>query len=712
MISPVIKNEIRDCYIKLKSQLPNFTPRQGQNYLVAELVKTLAGEYDALRRIFVAEAGTGIGKSLAYLIGTIPFALNNHKKVVISTATVALQEQLIKKDLPLFQQIYATDFQYALAKGRNRYCCAGKLAASLNPEDLGQESLFNDPSSHVGSSHTSTRKKESDEASKKENSQLLAALYQALTQGEWDGDLDTWRTPIPADIWASIASDKHNCNSRLHLHRQCPFAKARLKLSEAQVIVVNHHLLMADIELGGGIILPSPEDTLYILDEGHHFPTIARDFSAAAASLIGASKWLQTLQKNADKYAQSADIKTSIRFLDTLLEEITYLIPTLKDVNQHLHAYTCNEDHLYRFEHGTLPPFLLETAKHIHVSTNKLYTALNKIYDLILERVNEKQIMPTEAQSLLADTSFFLHRIENLNQVWKLMAKSNPDKGAPLARWFEKCPENHKDFIIHVSPLEVGFQLEQQLWSKAAGIGIFSATLRALNSFDFFCRYSGLSQQDGTQFRAIQSPFNYAEKARLVIPAIKILPQDPNFTQQLPELIFKYLEGQKASLVLFSSYWQMNQVAQNIRERITQRNWCLHVQGEKSREQILKSHQDCCEQQKVSILFGTSSFAEGLDLPRDLLTNLIITKIPFAVPSSPIEQAYSEYIEKQGGNSFLQITVPDASKKLTQAVGRLIRTEYDSGQVILLDRRIINKQYGKSLLDALPPMTRVIENHR
>ncbi len=162
-------------------------------------------------------------------------------------------------------------------------------------------------------------------------------------------------------------------------------------------------------------------------------------------------------------------------------------------------------------------------------------------------------------------------------------------------------------------------------------------------------------------------------------------------------------------MVLFSSYWQMNQVAEGLATELVKRGWALQKQGETSRTEILKKHKELVGKGETSILFGTGSFSEGLDLPGELLENLVITKIPFAVPTSPVEQAHSEYIESRGGNPFMQITVPEASKKMIQSVGRLLRKERDSGTVTILDKRLISKRYGKAILDSLPPFKRIIE---
>ncbi len=690
MLHSQVKTDIKQCYENLGKQLDNFIPRRAQNYLVSEIAKTLAGEYHKKNRMLVAEAGTGIGKSLSYLLGGIPFALFNNKKLLISTATVALQEQLINKDLPLFNQIFPKEFSFILAKGRQRYCCNHKLEACCSPEGDPQLAMW-------------------EEKPKKSDLELLKRMLKASEQNKWDGDRDSWPTTIPDRVWMQIMADKHSCHAGMPKHRTCPFAKAREHLDKADVIVANHALLMADIELGGGVILPEPEQTIYVIDEAHHLPQVARDFSSAAASLKGAANWLEKLNQNVSKYAELADYQKANRFQNAIQDNIQHLIPTLSQIANNIDPAIFNKDGVYRFEHGELPQWLEEEAKGCKEASKKVMQSLGKIQDLISERTKENEIVPRIGEQALTEVGFYLQRVENLEKVWTLMAQPNNKKGAPLARWIEKSPERENDYIIEVSPLEVGYRLDQLLWSRAAGSILVSATLRALNQFSFFCRQAGISESDGTRFLALASPFDYQNNARLVIPAVKMEPQAEAFTDLLIDILPEYLEGETASLVLFSSYWQMNKVADALRPLAKKNKWELLVQGEESRNETLKKHKENCEKGKPSILFGTGSFSEGLDLPGDLLTNLIITKIPFAVPTSPVEEAHAEYIESRGGNPFLQISVPEASKKLIQSAGRLLRKEQDSGRVVILDRRIITRRYGKALLDSLPPFKRVIE---
>ncbi|MCQ1056608.1 ATP-dependent DNA helicase DinG [Photobacterium sp. ZSDE20] len=691
MLHNQIKSDIKQCYENLGNQLDNFIPRRAQNYLVAEIAKTLGGEYHAKHRMLVGEAGTGIGKSLSYLLGAIPFAVFNNKKVLISTATVALQEQLINKDLPLFNRIYPKEFSFILAKGRQRYCCNHKLESSCNSDESQQVSLW-------------------DEKPKKSDLDLLKRMLIASEGGKWDGDRDSWPTTIPDRVWQQIVADKHSCHAGLPKHRDCPFAKAREHLEKADVIIANHALLMADIELGGGIILPEPEKTIYVIDEAHHLPQVARDFSSAAASLKGAASWLEKLNQSVGKLAELADYKKSGRFQTALSENIATLIPTLRQIASSIDDSQFNKDGVYRFEHGELPAWLQEEAKGCKDASKKALQALGKIHDLISERTKDNEILPRLGEQALTESGFYLQRLENLEKVWSLMAQPNKDKGAPLARWIEKSQDRENDYVIEVSPLEVGYRLDQLLWSRAVGSILVSATLRALNQFDYFCRQAGIYEKEATRFLALASPFDYQNNARLVIPALPLEPQADKFTDLLIDTLPEYLEGETSSLVLFSSYWQMNQVADKLRPLAKKNRWELLVQGEESRQTTLKKHKENCKKGKTSILFGTGSFSEGLDLPGDLLKNLIITKIPFAVPTSPVEEAHAEYIESRGGNPFLQISVPEASKKLIQSVGRLLRKEDDTGRVVLLDRRVITRRYGKALLDSLPPFERVIEH--
>ncbi len=696
MLNSKVQKSIRSSYQNLQHQLDNFIPRRAQNYLVAEIAKTLAGEYHKSNRIIVAEAGTGIGKSLAYLMAVIPSAVLNNRKVVISTATVALQEQLLHKDLPLYRRISDLNFSFILAKGRGRYCCTAKLASASGADDT-QLAMF-------------------DSKPKKQEIKMLQTMYHALAKGKWDGDRDSWPKPIKDELWQRIISDKHSCNNSLPAHRGCPFQKARSELDKNDIIIANHSLVMADIELGGGVILSEPDNTIYVFDEAHHLPKIARDHSSAAASLKGAVSWLEKLNQSVSKFTSLADESRVSRFRTELQKALQELIPSLTQLSKSFESLSFNDnvlfnDKILRFEYGDLPQWLETESQALKSLAHKADLATGKIADLISEKLKAGELSNKIAEPALAEMGFYKQRLENLSKVWHLMAQPNKEKAAPLVKWLEVSQERAGDFTVNVSPLEVGWQLDQKLWSRCVGAVLTSATIRALNSFRFFCHQAGVSykEDDGVRFLALASPFDYQNNAQLWIPKMRYEPQAPQFSDYLAERLPSFIQPNQANLVLFASYWQMNQVADSVAAEFIKKGWSLQIQGASARTDILNKHKTLVQCGKTSILFGTGSFSEGLDLPGELLKNVIITKIPFAVPTSPVEQAHSEYIESQGGNPFMQISVPEASKKLTQAVGRLLRKEQDCGKVILLDRRIVTKRYGKLLLDALPPFNKMID---
>lgn len=690
MLSSKVKQLIKRSYHNIRDQLPNFHPRKEQNYLVAEIAKTLAGEYDKQRRIAVIEAGTGIGKSLAYSLGAIPLALSTNKKVCISTATVALQEQLMNKDLPFFRQTTGLDFDFGLVKGRQRYVCLSKLELLADEQASPQQALWQfKPAA--------------------EDRKQVKALWKAWQDKTWDGERDSLDEPVDDKLWFEIASDKHSCNRQLASHQQCPFHKSRDMIDKLDVLIVNHSLLLADLELGGGKIIPPPDDMFYVIDEAHHLPVTAREFSSASATIHGAIDWLGKLELTAGKIGQQIKSTAAINPRMALCDALNETVSELKLVGtwlQHNPGLFDNDDKRHRFVDGVLPESLLVQAENCQASCKTALKHLNKLNNLLMEAIKDGEIQVYRVEPLLAETGFMLQRLENLYKLWEMLARPQPKNASPMVRWIELTEGNKTDYLLNASPIDIGFMLEDCLWSKAAGITLCSATLMALNSFDAYRRAAGLQSNDGTRYLQLQSPFDFQDKAELRLPAMKHEPTANDFTDELVAKLPALLKDKQASLVLFSSYWQMNRVVEQLRKK----GLSLLVQGEASRQALLTLHKDKCDNQQPSILFGTGSFSEGLDLPGHYLNNLVITKLPFAVPTSPVEQAHAEYIKSKGGNPFLVLTIPDASKKLIQACGRLLRNEKDSGQITILDRRLVTKRYGKSLLDSLPPYKLTIEH--
>ncbi|MBA6225301.1 ATP-dependent DNA helicase DinG [Colwellia sp. MB02u-18] len=704
MLSDKIKQVIRTSYKSIGENLTNFNPRQQQTFLIAEIAKTLAGDYDKVRKIITIEAGTGTGKSLAYALGAIPLALNRNKKVCIATATVALQEQLVDKDLPFLKKYSGLDFNFTLAKGRQRYVCRQKLA----------QAVANDDSPQAG--FTFAEKPQASDI------RTLNKMHQALNDNSWPGDIDAWPESVNHHIWQQIQADKHSCLKHVSEHSHCPFHKARETMDAADVLVVNHSLLLADLELGGGKILPAPEDTFYIIDEAHHLPKVTRDHSSANLTLKGAIDWLSKLPETGDKIAKlvnsNSAISPSIKMADDCQDILADMQKVLSfiDNNRSLYFHQAvrnskqmqmqNQALQFRFENGVIPQSLKDWAEDLTQSSKKCLTHLNKLYNLLMESVKDGDTQMYLAEPLLAESGFMIQRLENFNALWQMYAKTDSDKGAPMARWLEQIEGKRTDYLMSGSPIEVGFTLENMLWSKCEGAVLCSATILALNSFDHFRRQAGLRTDDGSQYQKVDSPFDYQNNAQLIVPKMQYEPSADQFTDELIAKLPEQIKRGKATLVLFSSYWQMDKVVTALRE---QTKLSILVQGEQSRQKIIETHKALCDKKEDSIIFGTQSFSEGLDLPGDYLTNVIITKLPFSVPSSPVEEAQAEYITAKGGNPFMSISVPETSKKLIQATGRLLRNEKDYGVIILMDRRVVNKRYGKDLLNSLPPFKRIIE---
>ncbi|MGL5294480.1 MAG: ATP-dependent DNA helicase DinG [Aeromonas sp.] len=690
MLSTRLKATIRHTYRQIADSLPGFVPRKEQNFLVAEIAKTLIGEYDKQRRILVAEAGTGIGKSLSYAQGAIPVARLTQKKLVISTATVALQEQLMHKDLPFYHRHSEQPFRFMLVKGRQRYCCAQLLEQAASGIEMANFEIdFGALSKQQPS--------DSDQA-------RFKRLWQAYSDGKWDGDRDNWPEQISDTCWHHIAADRHTCNKALSHHQHCPFHRARNDMDSADVLVVNHALLLSDLTMGGGIILPPTDECLYVLDEAHHLPTIARDHGAASASIKGSRRWLEKLVQSAGKLARALNKESLLDPQQKLQDALSAIQPDLKALEQWLSAndQLFGQEPHYRFVEGILPdplPMLVESLKE---SSKKALRALDRMQGVIGEALKDGELRHKDAEPLLAESGFHLQRLESFYSLWEMLGRHVPQGKTPLARWMAKSDDG--DVWLHASPIEVGYLLEEWLWSKCLGAILVSATLTALSSFSYFRHQVGLREDDGTRYLRLKSPFDY-HKAELYLPKMANEPSSPAFTSELITVLPAMLAGNEASLVLFSSYRQMNEVALGLRAQ----GISLLVQGEASRNALLTLHKQKCDGAQASILFGTGSFSEGLDLPGHYLTNLVVTKLPFAVPNSPVEAATAEWVEQRGGNPFLQLTVPEASRKLIQACGRLIRKETDRGRITILDRRLLTKRYGKGLLDALPPFTRNIE---
>ena len=705
MLSEDLKGSIREAYGAIVER-KSLTPRWGQRQMIAEIANTLSriplpGETgENLPAVCVIEAGTGTGKTIAYAVAAIPMAQALGKRLVVATATIALQEQFVNKDLPDIRESSGMNFSFALAKGRRRYVCLSKLDRLMASSE-GESALI------------PLYPDEMREPLAADSLPIYDTMLEALGRGQWDGDRDNWPDSVSEDIWFGVTTDHSQCSGRRCPNiSQCSFYRARDELQSADIIVTNHDLVLSDLALGGGAILSPPEDSIYVFDEGHHLPDKALSHFASFCRLHTTIAWLQESKKS---LAQSASVLNAIesaqRLLQSLPPEMDETIAALQ-VAEETVAGLFDEaelddsrgDQQLRLEHGLVPAVLIPVAAALTGRFQKLSSALSRLENLLEEALDDDQsgAGKSEVETWHINVGGMLSRAEAALALWREYAVSGEGEVPPKARWITLMSSSGQfGFELRCSPVLAADILQECLWSRAAGVIVTSATITALNSFERFVLHSGAPPE--ANYKIVESPFNYSN-AIFAVPAMDCDPGDAQaHTAALVEILPQILAPQDGSLVLFSSRRQMQDVYQGLGGEFAAR---ILMQGDCSKQEILRRHKAQIDGGEGSIIFGLASFAEGVDLPGDYCRHVVIAKIPFAVPDSPLEAALVEWVEAQGRNAFMEISVPDAALRLVQASGRLLRTEEDTGRVTLLDRRILTRRYGRSILDSLPPFQR------
>ena len=638
--------------------------------------------------IGVIEGGTGIGKSIAYTIPAL-LARNPGQKVIIATGTIALQEQLIHGDLPKIRQMTGLNFTFHLAKSRTRYLCPSRLAEMVEYENT-MTSMFTDDSEVQVEADTDT----------------LYDMQKAFDEGGWDGDRDNWTSGIDGRSWSAISTDRIGCAGKSCAYiSQCPYFLTRRKMDDADVVVTNHSLLLADVSLGTGKILPKAEDSLYVIDEGHNFTAKAVDELGANSTVLGVLTWLDSMKKGFKKLPYRIDTLKSIQ----MANEIAAELETIHQIFTQNFNSQKNKDDVWMI--WKLPEELQAHASNIAKVADQLSLNLAAINDAYRELCDDS---PSFANSSLFSTlGFVLNRANNLATTWKNLQIETEVGKPPVARWItpHRQDDDRPDFMVHTAPTSAAAQLKSMFWDKCEnGVVMCSATLRTLGTFDRFLRQSGLKLlgRDRVKTAAFLSPFNY-QKSTLLIPAMKTVPQGINsgpHTSEVTDYLKQEINRENGTLVIFTSKRMMQEIYDQL--PVDMHNHIL-MQGQYQKKDLIQKHREKIQIGDWSVIFGLDSFAEGVDLPGNLCTSVIITKLKFAVPNTPIEMVKSEYIKQINRNPFMELSLPDASTWLTQAVGRLIRTMEDYGTVVMLDRRIVTKQYGGKLLANLPPFKVIIQ---
>lgn len=696
MLSLETKQRIQALYSECVKTL-NLNPRYGQRAMIAEIAKTLAavhegddGGRDNDAGIAVIEAGTGTGKTLAYLIATLPIAQEREKKLIVSTATVALQEQILNKDLPNLKQAISLPFSFALAKGRGRYLCLAKLEKGL--EQLAgkapKQDLF-------------------EQTPQEQDQALFSQLLSDYASGRWDGDRDRLDEEVAAHTWSMLTATHRECSKRRCPHfDNCAFYRARAAVDSADIVVANHDLVLADLSLGGGAVLPAPAKSIYIFDEGHHLADKALGHFLHDVGVKGQRQWLQQLEKGIESFIGDTGVPASLLTTFTALPQqiketlqgINLAVPLLQDV--------LGSDEFKRFEQGQVPQHLRDLLHHIKTPVAAIANCLESLSELLqksLDSRGEGEFSLQVAENWHAPFALWLARAETLNDALRVFCAEDKEGEIPVARWVKRIDvaDTH-EFHISASPISIADELRRTLWWRCYGAVVTSATLTALNSFYKLSFESGLPAW--ANYQRVASPFNYPELGELEVAAIHSEPNHPQFQQDVEQWLVQSLDLSQASLVLFSSRAQLEATRDTLLGQWREQLLC---QGFLPKAEIVRRHKERIDQGQGSVIFGLASFAEGIDLPGDYLQHVVIVKIPFAVPDDPIHAATSEWLESQGKNPFMELTLPAASVRLVQACGRLVRTETDRGRISILDKRLSTKRYGSTLINALPPFKRI-----
>lgn len=605
--------------------IKNFNPRPVQQQLASAIEDAIKS-----RNSLVAEAGTGIGKTFAYLI---PLLLAE-SKAIVSTATKNLQDQLFNKDIPIVCEALGLSPRIALLKGRGNYLCIYRMQHSLEEGRLSSKQASHDLQMVW---RWSSATKSGD----------LAELYQLADD---------------SDIRSNVTSTADNCISvDCPNYDDCWVLKARTKAQKADILVINHHLLCADLvikEDGFGELLPEVENV--VVDEAHRLPDIVSLFFGKSFSSR------QVLELAADLRKEYI---TESKDLSQLEEWATELESQGKDTRE-----AFDDD----FNRGSW---------HELRGNTKLEAELDELADLLKEVTDNLEPISEHTKGLES----CYQRAERLNS---LITQIRKQQDGSTVHWFELYP---KSFVIHQTPIEINTIFKEQ-WQAQGGSWVFtSATLSVADQLDHFRSLMGL--EDAAELN-LPSPFKYKQQALLYLP--RDMPE-PSFEQHTEQLMAKVLPLIRANggrtFCLFTSYRAMHKAAEwlSINGQFT-----LLVQGTAEKSALLERF----TKESKTVLLATSSFWEGVDVRGNALSCVVIDKLPFAVPSDPVLKARLDAVKRKGRNAFNEVQLPNAVLGLKQGAGRLIRDHADQGVLVIGDNRLISKDYGRHFLHSLPDMHR------
>jgi ATP-dependent DNA helicase DinG len=688
------KDAIRAGMKALQNGIEGFMVRRPQLEMIATVAHTFANARGVAAEqplhLSVIEAGTGTGKSFGALVPAIAMARSRGKRLVVSSSTVALQQQYANKDAPTLARLLPEGFTFAIAKGRRRYVCPLKLEAWADDAQRADGERF---ASGAAASKGEARRKTT-----------LIRLAQDFAVGTWSGDRDDLHEPVPEDTWNQIVMDARGCGANHCAHyARCPLYAARKAVAEADLIIANHDLVLAAAGAEGGSTLPAPEESFYVFDEAHGLTMKAVEHGSVRQVLAGASAWIAGLIESTRELVEAGHV--SAEHHADCERNGAVASEALGALHARLEATKAfGEKRVRRFRGNVLPGWAMTHGLRLREAGEAMRDALTQMREGVLRQTMGAGL---PAMSALATVGHYLGRAERLVDAWALLLQQDNEHGAPVARWVEVLEGEgaSHDFAICAAPVDPAPTLKRLLWDRVSAAVLMSATLTSSGRFDLFLAQAGIPA-DGLRTLRVASPFDYRGKAQLVIPAMRTSPTNPEahtaeVIAMLPSLI-----DTRGTLVLFASARQMHDVYAALPPALKAMTM---MQGSMPKPAMLARHREQIDQGASSVIFGLQSLAEGVDLPGDYCTHVISAKLPFSVPDSPVEEARREWIESQGRSAFLEVVVPEASIRLTQQAGRLLRTIHDSGRFTILDRRLITKRWGRLLLDSLPDFRLVVE---
>ena len=632
------------------------------------------------------EAGTGVGKSYAYLIPAMLWASKNKERVVVSTGTINLQQQLSEKDIPAAKKILGSGLKAVLLKGRNNYVCLRRL------EEM---------------------KKERD---------LFTTETEALEQiAEWAKSTPTGSkselTFNPSEnLWGRVCSESDAC---MGLH--CPFRDkcfvmaARREASDAQILVVNHHLLFADIEsrmnaVGYDDAAVLPPYKRIIFDEAHGIEAAATSFFSEQVTRFRIIKQLNLLYR--ERRSSLAGYIFTLTALSTgpdNTEKVGEAVDRIKDCIKSLETaaldllqneWTCR---LYEKTAASFSP-ILSLLTSMGGELSRLVALVREICDNVPDE--------DKSENAYWETKAITRRLEDAASVCKDFAFW--DEKRDQVFWIQKQRLNEefaKDglpfyFIFSRTPLDIAPLMNTGVFEPMESVVCASATLKIAGSFDFWTRRTGLSFVEGERLKSagFDSPFPYQKNVLFACPKDIPFPDSIEFQQYVELALIKLIKASKGrALVLFTSYDSLKCAYSTCQYELCKNGINVFKQGDDDRFRLL----DKFKNDETSALFATDSFWQGIDVPGSSLSQVIIVKLPFSVPNDPVFAARAEEVERRGGSSFMELSLPEAVIKFRQGFGRLVRRSTDRGAVVVLDRRIMEKRYGKIFLDSLPQTKRL-----